>query len=146
MILAAVGMLIIVTSSLLSTKNNLLEDRKIKTRHVVETAYSILSHYNNQFKAGIITKEVAQQLAKDTIKSLRYEDKDYFWINDMHPNMIMHPIKPALDGKDLTKSRILMVSFYLLHLLKKLRKTDKVLLIICGLNLVMTNLLRNFHM
>ncbi len=28
---------------------------------------------------------------------------EYFRINDTHPNMIMHPFKPALDGKDISK-------------------------------------------
>src|SRR5690606_17952817 len=28
--------------------------------------------------------------------------EEYFWINDMHPTMIMHPFKPELDGTDLT--------------------------------------------
>jgi methyl-accepting chemotaxis protein len=38
------------------------------------------------------------------IKTLRYgpENKDYFWINDLHPNMVMHPYKPKLDGQDLS--------------------------------------------
>ena len=38
------------------------------------------------------------------IGAIRYgpENKDYFWINDMHPTMIMHPFKPKLNGKDLS--------------------------------------------
>ena len=45
--------------------------------------------------------------AKKAIAQLRYGPKgqDYFWINDMSPKMIMHPIKPALDGKDLSASQ-----------------------------------------
>ncbi len=41
------------------------------------------------------------------IGTLRYgpENKDYFWINDMHPRMIMHPYKPQLNGKDLSGSK-----------------------------------------
>ena len=27
--------------------------------------------------------------------------KDYFWIIDMHPNMIMHPYRPELVDSDL---------------------------------------------
>lgn len=34
--------------------------------------------------------------------AMRYEGGNYFWINDDHPTMIMDPIKPALDGTDLT--------------------------------------------
>jgi methyl-accepting chemotaxis protein len=31
-----------------------------------------------------------------------YDGTNYFWINDMHPTMVMHPIKPELKGKDLS--------------------------------------------
>jgi methyl-accepting chemotaxis protein len=33
---------------------------------------------------------------------MRYEGNNYFWINDEHPTMIMHPMKPELNGTDLT--------------------------------------------
>ena len=38
----------------------------------------------------------------EVIKNLRYDDDDYFWINDMEPRMVMHPITPELDGKNLS--------------------------------------------
>lgn len=37
-----------------------------------------------------------------TIGGMRYGENGYFWINDMQPNMIMHPIKPSLNGKNLS--------------------------------------------
>ena len=39
--------------------------------------------------------------AKKAIAQLRYGPKnsDYFWINDMGPKMIMHPLFPELEGK-----------------------------------------------
>lgn len=42
------------------------------------------------------------------IRKMRYDccgEPDYVWLNDMHPKMIMHPIKPAKDGADLTKDQ-----------------------------------------
>ena len=47
-----------------------------------------------------------QSEAKKTIAQMRYGKegaKNYFWINDKEPKMIMHPIKPALNGKNLSK-------------------------------------------
>lgn len=41
----------------------------------------------------------------DLVKSAKYGDSGYFWINDTHPNMIMHPTNPALNGKDLSDSK-----------------------------------------
>ena len=34
---------------------------------------------------------------------LRYDKKDYFWINDMQPVMIMHPYFKKLIGKDVSR-------------------------------------------
>ena len=53
-------------------------------------------------------KEAILLESKDSIASfigeLRYgpENKDYFWINDLEPTMIMHPYKPELNGKNLS--------------------------------------------
>ena len=51
--------------------------------------------------------EEKQKKAAGLIKALRYgpENKDYFWINDLHPTMVMHPYKPEMDGKDLTDNK-----------------------------------------
>ena len=48
-----------------------------------------------------------QERVANFIGVLRYgpENKDYFWINDMHPRMIIHPYKPQLNGKDLSASK-----------------------------------------
>jgi len=54
-----------------------------------------------KYKSEII-KEF-QNDAKSVIANLRYDNgKGYFWINDFTPKMIMHPIKPSLDGKNLS--------------------------------------------
>ena len=49
-----------------------------------------------------MSKDEAQRNAIAEIKALRYEDKEYFWLNDMYPKMIMHPYKSELDGTDLS--------------------------------------------
>jgi methyl-accepting chemotaxis protein len=48
-----------------------------------------------------------QKNSAAVIENLRYgpENKDYFWINDTQPAMIMHPYKPQLNGKDLSASK-----------------------------------------
>ncbi|MFY9073882.1 cache domain-containing protein [Malaciobacter mytili] len=49
-----------------------------------------------------VTKKI-QTEALETISKMRYGEDGYFWINDSYPKMVMHPIKPALDGKDLSQ-------------------------------------------
>ncbi len=83
-------------------KGDMYAAKNLKTRHVVETAYSVMSHFADQAQKGVLTTEEAQARAKAAVKALHYESKDYFWINDMTPRMVMHPIKPQLNGKDLS--------------------------------------------
>ena len=83
-------------------KSNIYDGKYLKTRHLVETAWSIIDHYAKEVKDGAMTMAAAQTEAKKVVKSLRYEKDDYFWINDTHQVMVMHPIKPQLNGKDLS--------------------------------------------
>ena len=104
MIMAAalVGMILIAVFALQSEKNTLLEDRKVKTRHLVEGAHSLLGHFYDLQQKGVLTEEAAKDAAIKAIKDLRYEQKEYFWINDFTapiPKMLMHPTVPTLDGK-----------------------------------------------
>lgn len=77
----------------------LMEEKRLKTKNLVETAHTLLSHYHSLETSNVLSKEEAQLQAKNAIKALRYEGQDYFWINNSKPDMIMHPIKPQLDGK-----------------------------------------------
>lgn len=101
-VLALLGMLAVSAFALMAEKSTLLEDRKIKTRHLVEAAQGVLAHYHAQQKSGVLSEEAAKQAAIATLKSMRYEEKEYFWVNDFTapvPRMVMHPTVPALDGK-----------------------------------------------
>ena len=102
LLIVMIGLLAISAFALLNEKSSLLEDRQVKTRHVVETAYSILVYNHDLETKGTLTEEQAKAAAMGTIKALRYEEKEYFWINDLTPRVLMHPLKPELDGKDVT--------------------------------------------
>ncbi|MDZ7604391.1 MAG: cache domain-containing protein [Cyclobacteriaceae bacterium] len=71
---------------------------------LTNAALSILSKYENDEREGIIDREEAQKTAISRIQYLRYgdENKDYFWITDMHPTMVVHPFRNDLNGQDLT--------------------------------------------
>ncbi len=82
---------------------NACEDRQTATRQAVQTAHSVLEWAHEQERSGALTREQAQRQAIDTIKRMRYSGDEYFWLQDTHPRMVMHPIKPELDGKDLSE-------------------------------------------
>ncbi len=102
-LIALLGTTLSIAISLFSLRENLLEDRKLKTRNVVETVHGMLDYYHEEQKAGRMDVATAQKTAIAAIKKLRYDKNEYFWLNDMKNQMIMHPIKPEMDGTDLSK-------------------------------------------
>jgi methyl-accepting chemotaxis protein len=99
---AVIGMAAIAGSALYALRGELLADRQSKTQNLVEVAYSVLTRYHGLETSGALSRDEAQKQALAAIKALRYNEKDYFWVNDLHPRMVMHPMVPSLDGKDLT--------------------------------------------
>jgi len=54
---------------------------------------------------GSWIKDITAELKKKALREvgqMRLSDGNYFWINNMQPEMVMHPIKPKLNGKDLS--------------------------------------------
>ena len=91
-----------------TVRSTLQEERQLKTRQLVETAYGVLDHYYKLQQSGALTESVARTEAASAIKALRYNGKEYFWINDLgkpYPKMIMHPTVPALDGQVLNADK-----------------------------------------
>jgi len=100
--LGIVGVTAVVATALFAERKMMLEDRIASTQHLVETAHSIAVMYKEKSTSGALTDDAARTAAADAIKALRYGETNYFWINDMQPRMVMHPIKPEMIGKDLS--------------------------------------------
>ncbi|GAB4225841.1 MAG: cache domain-containing protein [Kiloniellaceae bacterium] len=80
----------------------LVEQKRNELRQLGESAVAIAEAYHKRAEAGEMTMEEAQQAALYAIGGIRYNGSDYFWVNDLKSFMVMHPIKPALIGKDLS--------------------------------------------
>ncbi len=101
-IIVGISILSIVATELVflvSLRSDLLEEKKMRTKSVVETAFEVVRFYHNAAKEGKMTEQDAQQRAQAVIKYLRYDGTEYFWINDLHGFMLSHPFF-ELEGKD----------------------------------------------
>jgi methyl-accepting chemotaxis protein len=99
---SAIGLLVIVGLWLNSERTGLLSDRMQSAKDLVNVPYSVLVEQYRLEQEGKLTRAEAQRNALQVIQPMRYDGDNYFWINDTHPTMVMHPTKPELDGKDLT--------------------------------------------
>jgi methyl-accepting chemotaxis protein len=71
----------------------------------VQQTTSLLASYQKQVAAGSLPVEEAKRQAAERIAALRYDGANYLWVHDLQCKMVMHPIKPELNGKDLTQDK-----------------------------------------
>ena len=76
-----------------------LTERRNAVRQHVEIAHGVLT-WAQSLEASGLSREQAQAQALQALARLRYDSKEYFWVNDMQARIVMHPIKPELNGKD----------------------------------------------
>ncbi len=84
-------------------ENNIMDKKREMLKELVNTSWSLIEDYNQNYKDSLFSLKEAQQLAINKIEKIRYgdESKDYFWIIDLFPRMIMHPYLPELNGTEL---------------------------------------------
>ncbi len=99
---ALLGVVILAGVFLVSERTLVLEERQGAVRQTVEIAHGVASHYHELASTGKISQDDAKSQALNAIKGLRYSGEEYFWINDMHPTMVMHAAKPEMKGQDLS--------------------------------------------
>jgi methyl-accepting chemotaxis protein len=99
---SAIALAALVWQSVRVLESRMLEEREAKIRAAVETVHGMLREQARLSEEDRSTAAEAQAAAIRTIRALRYEGNEYFWVNDLSPRMVVHPIKPELDGKDLS--------------------------------------------
>ncbi|NLC36817.1 MAG: hypothetical protein GX772_10320, partial [Alcaligenaceae bacterium] len=104
-IVLVIPLLVLIVWQLSARYNDAWEARMQATTHHVELAQGVLAHFHAQEVANVLTREEAQELAKNTITKLRYSNDNYFWIHNVSSIMITHPMNVALNGQDLSQIR-----------------------------------------
>ncbi|MFA9462164.1 methyl-accepting chemotaxis protein [Thiohalorhabdus methylotrophus] len=100
--LGIIGMVLVSVLAMNHLQDSLMQDRKVMVRNLVKSAHSLVEHFHQRARDGDMTEKAARQAALKALEDLRYGKKQYFWVNDMGPTMVMHPYKPELNGKDIS--------------------------------------------
>lgn len=101
-LLAAVGLTSATLFALREYHDDLLLEKENKTRMLVDVTLSMIESVHAMVESGEISLQEGQEEAKRRLSTIRYDSSNYFWINDLNARIVMHPIKPQLDGKDLS--------------------------------------------
>ena len=100
MVVALIALLfVLLTALVLNRHYEALKQKSYdENQHLVEVVHTMLSSFAARTN---VEEATAKQQALEAVKALRYDSSNYFWIQDQTPFMVMHPLKPALDGQDL---------------------------------------------
>jgi len=83
MTLATIGALIVLFAVLLiNGKSQMLGDRQDKVRNLVEVAQATVANYEKEAREGRMSVDDAKKAAINTLRAMRYDKVEYFWIND----------------------------------------------------------------
>lgn len=85
-------------------EKNLMDARKETIKELTQSAWSIIKEHHDSYADSLLTLEDAQQKAAHQIEKMRYGQggKDYFWIVDEQPHMVMHPYRKELINTNLS--------------------------------------------
>lgn len=85
-------------------EKNSMDRKREMIRELTNSAWNILAKLEHDEQKGLLSREDAQNQAIEQFRNLHYgqEMKDYFWINDMHPRVVIHPHRADLNGKDVS--------------------------------------------
>jgi methyl-accepting chemotaxis protein len=103
--MAFLGFLCVMAFTMRDIRIGMEKEKTEELKHLVQVALSIAKEEHENATKGTITDEEARKRAAARIGVMRYGNNDYYWINDMHPRMVMHPIQARLNGSDLTENK-----------------------------------------
>jgi len=104
-VVAMAGLALLTAVALRDAHRHMTEGYERNVRSQVEVAHGLIAHFHALERSGAMSRANAQEAAKAALRGLRYQGNEYFWVNDSGPVMLMHPIRPDLEGTDLSQNR-----------------------------------------
>jgi methyl-accepting chemotaxis protein len=98
--LTLVGLLALCIVSLLHLQGSMLDDRKQKTKNLVEVGIGILAHHHKLAADGKLSEPEAKAAAIAALRGLRYAGSDYFFGFDTGHVYYLLPTKPEFEGQN----------------------------------------------
>ncbi len=85
-------------------EKSFVDGKKMMLQELTKAAWNIMEFYHGEEQSGSLSRTQAQNNALSLMATLRYgeHNRDYFWVTDSTPMLIMHPYSQELVGQDLS--------------------------------------------
>ncbi|MBP8132915.1 MULTISPECIES: methyl-accepting chemotaxis protein [Zoogloea] len=98
--LALLGLVALCAVSLANLRSSLMDDRKLQTKYLVESAQGVIEHFYKQSQAGTLAEADARKGATETLRAMRYAGNNYLFVVDNKSTYVLLPPKPEKEGTD----------------------------------------------
>jgi methyl-accepting chemotaxis protein len=99
LVVSLVALLLVSVSAAWLSRQTRIDERKNDLINVAHVGLSIVEEYAALAKSGAMSDVDARKEALARLRDIRYGEDGYLLVIDSTPRMIMHPIKPATNGK-----------------------------------------------
>ena len=101
LVISLFALLLVSVSAAYLSRETRIEERKNDLVNVAHVGLSLVQEYATLAQSGKLSDADARKEALARLRDIRYGEDGYFLVIDSTPRMVMHPIKPATNGKDL---------------------------------------------
>jgi methyl-accepting chemotaxis protein len=103
LIISLLALLLVSVFSALQSRETRLEERKNDLTNVAQVGLSIVKEYAALAQSGAMSEADAKTQALARLRGMRYGTDGYILVIDSKPQMVMHPMNPKMEGKDLSQ-------------------------------------------
>ena len=94
------GLVILTLVSVVAIRGQMIDDRITMVRNLTELGRQVIEREHARFLRGEIGEAEAQRAAIETLRTMRYANGEYFFVDDFDGRSVLLPIRPELEGTD----------------------------------------------
>ena len=98
-----IGLVLIGGFGAYQNRASMISERRDQLMAVAQQSVSIINHYYTLSQQHALSEPDAQKQALAVLASVRYGKDGYVSVNNSQSIVLMHPIKPELNGKDMSQ-------------------------------------------
>ncbi|MCE1238094.1 MAG: cache domain-containing protein [Hyphomicrobiales bacterium] len=85
-----------------SIRRQMIDDRITMVRNLTELAHTVIARQYARQTAGEIDEATAKRNAIESLRTMRWANGEYFFIDDFDAHSVLLPIRPEFEGKDVS--------------------------------------------
>jgi len=93
------GLALLAGNTVINTRDQALDAHKVRLRDLVESTKGVVVLYQKLEADKKLSREEAQQQAKEALRPLRFGNDDYFFVYDFEGRAVMVAGSPKLEGQ-----------------------------------------------